>query len=233
VRRAVAHAIDRQAMIRHLLKGLGRPAESLLPEDHWAFEAKLPRYPYDPAVAERLLDAAGLPRRADGWRFSLLYKATQMDMSRRKAELIQDQLARVGIRVEVRSYEWATFFADIQRGSFQLYSLDWVGVAEPDIYRHLFSSRAVPPGGANRGHYRSEEVDRLLEAGRATLDQARRAEIYRQVQRILAADLPYLSMWHYTNIVVAARNLTGFTPYPDGSWYSLKDLRWADATGGA
>lgn len=225
VRRAVAHALDREAMIRHLLKGLGRPAESLLPESHWAYEPNLPRYGCDPALAERLLDAAGLPRRTDGWRFSLLYKTTQMDLSKRKAELIQNQLARVGIKVDIRSYEWATFFSDIQRGSFQLYSLDWVGLSDPDIYRYLFHSASIPPGGANRGRYRNPEVDQLLDEGRATLNFERRRDLYRRVQRIVARDLPYLSLWHYTNVVVMSRGLSGFTPHPDGSWYSLKDLR--------
>lgn len=224
VRRAIAHALDRQAMIGHLLKGLARPADSLLPEGHWAHEPNLPRYPYDPALAERLLDRAGLPRGPEGWRFALLYKTTQMDMSKRKAELIQNQLARVGIRVEVRSYEWATFFADVQRGSFQLYSLDWVGLSDPDILRYLFHSSQVPPHGANRGRYRNAQVDRLLEEGRRTLDTDERRAIYGRVQRLLAADLPYLSLWHYTNVVVMSRSLSGFTPYPDGSWHSLKDL---------
>ncbi len=226
VRQAIAHAIDRGALIRHLLKGYGRPADSLLPEGHWAFEPDVARYPYDPALAERLLDAAGLPRREGGWRFSLLYKTTQMDMSKRKAELIQDQLARVGVRLDIRSYEWATFFADVQRGSFQLYSLDWVGLSDPDIYRHLFSSRSVPPGGANRGRYRSPEMDRLLEAGRRTLERGERRAIYGRVQRLAAVDLPYCSLWHYTNLVVMSRKLSGFAPYPDGSWRSMKDLRW-------
>ncbi|MFH0810046.1 MAG: ABC transporter substrate-binding protein [Pseudomonadota bacterium] len=226
VRRAIAHVLDRHGMIRHLLAGLARPAAGLLPPEHWASEPNVRRYAYDPALAERLLNEAGFRRDALGWRFTLLYKTTQMDMSKRKAELIQDQLARVGIRVEIRSYEWATFFADIQHGSFQLFSLDWVGLSDPDIFRHLFSSKAIPPDGANRGRYQNPLVDRLLEEGRASLDRGLRQDIYRRVQRIVAEELPYLSLWHYTNVIVMNRDLHGFTPYPDGSWYSMKDLRW-------
>ena len=225
VRQALAHALDVPAMIRHLYKGLARPADSLLPEEHWAYAPGLPHYGYDPALAERELDRAGLNRGEDGWRCTLLYKTTQMDMSKRKAELIQHELAAVGIKVEIRSYEWATFFADIQRGSFQLYSLDWVGLSDPDIYRYMFHSASTPPDGANRGRYRNPEVDRLLDEGRRTLDPAARADIYRRVQAIVARDLPYLSLWHYTNVVVMSADLTGFTPYPDGSWQSMKDLR--------
>jgi peptide/nickel transport system substrate-binding protein len=124
----------------------------------------------------------------------------------------------------MRSYEWGTFFSDIRKGNFQIYTLTWVGIADPDIYYYLFHSQSIPPNGANRGAYRSPEVDRLLEVGRVLQDREEGRRVYRRVQKILARDLPYVSLWHDVNVVVADRRIRGFVLYPDGHFLSLKDV---------
>ena len=99
-------------------------------------------------------------------------------MRRRIAEAIKEQLQQVGIELEIRSYEWGTFYSDIKKGNFHLYSLAWVGVMDPDILFQIFHSSSVPPNGDNRGRYVNAEVDRLLERGRATIEPAERKRIY-------------------------------------------------------
>ncbi|MFQ5895005.1 MAG: ABC transporter substrate-binding protein [Nitrospinota bacterium] len=236
VRQAIAHAIDRAPIIRHILKGLGRPADSLLPEGHWAHAEGLPRYPHDPARARRLLEEAGYPD-PDGPgprpRFRLLFKTSQDELRRRIASVFAEQLRQVGVELRIRSYEWGTFFGDIRRGNFQLYSLTWVGIRDPDIYRYIFHSRSVPPEGANRNRYRNPLVDRLLDEGRRTLSRLERRRIYGEVQRILAHDLPYIHLWHSTNVAAMDRRLVGFILYPDEDLISLKGARFEGASGRA
>jgi peptide/nickel transport system substrate-binding protein len=128
----------------------------------------------------------------------------------------------VGIEIELRSYEWGTFFSDIKSGNFHLYSLAWVGIEDPDIYHQIFHSSSVPPNGDNRGRYRNSDVDRLLEQGRVTLDRSERQVIYRDVQRLLAEDLPYVPLWWWKNVIVKQPGLRGFVAYPDGELISLK-----------
>lgn len=230
VRQAIAYAIDRDSIIRHLLKGLAVPATGLLSPLHWAYESSVPQWTHNPEEAKRLLDKAGFPD-PDGEgplpRFKLSYKTTTLDLRRRIAEAIKEQLARVGIELEVRSYEWGTFYGDIQRGDFQLYSLAWVGVTDPDIYFNLFHSSSFPPNGNNRGHYRNVEVDRLLEEGRKSLSLRERKRIYAQVQKTLAQELPYVPLWWTNNVVVMNRAIQGFVPYPDGDLISLRDVSLA------
>lgn len=230
VRQAIALAINREAIIRHLLKGLAAPATGLLSPLHWAYEPSVAQWGYDPEGAKRLLDRAGFPDPdGDGPlpRFRLSYKTTTLDLRRRIAEAFQEDLRRVGIELEVRSYEWGTFFGDIQKGNFHLYSLSWVGITDPDLYFHLFHSTSLPPHGNNRGRYKNPKLDELLEAGRKSLDPQERKRIYGKVQKLLALDLPLVPLWWMKNVVVMNPAIRGFTPYPDGDLISLKNVRIA------
>jgi peptide/nickel transport system substrate-binding protein len=144
-----------------------------------------------------------------------------------QARVIQNDLRQVGIDVEVRSYEWATFYGDIRKGNFQLYSLRWIGVSDPDFLYELLDSHNGPPDGRNRGGYANPAVDALLAQARVAPDAERRAELYREVHRIVHADLPYLSLWHNNNVAVLARGLTGFRLHPSGGFEHLAEARWA------
>jgi peptide/nickel transport system substrate-binding protein len=232
IRQAIAHAVDREAVIRHLLKGLATPATGLLSPAHWAYEPHVRQFSYDPDQAKRLLDQAGFPDPdGDGPlpRFKLSYKTTTLDLRRRIAEAFKEQLSRVGIELDVRTYEWGTFYGDIKKGNFHLYSLAWVGVTDPDIYYNLFHSDSVAPNGDNRGRYRNLEIDALLDKGRKSLIQTERKRIYSQVQRMIALDLPYVPLWWTKNVVVMNPAIRGFTPYPDGDLVSLKNVSFSSS----
>jgi peptide/nickel transport system substrate-binding protein len=236
VRRAIAMAIDRGAIVRNLWKGHADLADSLLAPGFWAHEEGIPPLPHDLAAARRLLDSAGY-RDPDGEgpkpRFRLTYKTSQNELRRRIAAVIQEQLRQAGIAVEIQSLEWGTFFSDIRRGNFQLYALTWVGIADPDIYHYAFHSGETPPEGANRGGYRNPEVDRLVEEGRREQSRGKRKAIYGNVQRILARDLPVFPLWINRNILVRDRRLSGFAITPDEDYSSVREmtLRKAEATG--
>jgi len=228
VREAIAHAVDRDSIIRHLLKEMAHPATGLLSPMNWAYYGEVKTFEYSPQKSRELLDQAGYPDPdggGPGMRFTLSYKTSQDEQGKRIAAALQQQLKEVGIEVTIRSYEWGTFYGDIKSGNFQLYSLSWVGVTDPDIYDYIFHSKNFPPAGANRGRYANPEVNALLERARRTLDLSRRKEYYRKVQEILAADLPYVSLWHYDNVAVIRKNVEGFVLNPRGDLYSLKDVR--------
>jgi peptide/nickel transport system substrate-binding protein len=224
VRAAIAHGLNIDEMMTYLVGGYARRASGLLYPGSWAYEPDVEHYDYDLELAARLLDEAGFTNRPV--RFRLSYKTSQNDVALRKAQYVHAQLKKLNIDVEIRSYEWSTFFADIRRGDFQLYSLEWVSITDPDIYYYLFHSKSVPPDGANRGGYSNPEVDRLLELGRRETDRSKRAEIYHRVQKIVAHDLPYISLWHPDNIAIFKRGLTGFHLHPTGAVY-LQNVGWS------
>jgi peptide/nickel transport system substrate-binding protein len=227
VRRAIAYAIDRQRIVGSFLRGTARVASGMLSPENWAYDGDVTTYPYDPVRARRLLDEAGFAAGADGMRrgLSFVYKTTPEGA--RLGELIQAMLRRVGIRLKVRTNEWATFYGDIQRGNFDMTSMQWVGIDDPHQYYMVFDSKMTPPRGFNRGYYANPEMDRLVEAGDAALDRQARRRIYGAVQELAAADLPYVSLWWQDNVVVMNRALDGFRPYPNGSLLSLTSLTLA------
>jgi len=225
IRQALAHAIDRDGIIRHILKGQAIAANGLLSPLNWAHDDSIPDWPYDPVKAQRLLDEAGFPD-PDGkgprTRFKLSFKTTNIDLRRRIAETLKEQLSRVGVELEVRTYEWGTFYSDIKKGNFHLYSLAWVGIFDPDVYYNLFHSASVPPNGDNRGGYNNPGIDQLLEQGRRESDPGRRKALYHEVQQVMHEDLPYIPLWWVKNVVMRKPQIVGFTPYPDGDLFSLR-----------
>ncbi len=230
VRRALAHAIDRKALVDHLLDGTARVANGLLPPEHWSYEPSVRDYAYDPAEARRLLDEAGY-RDPDGdgpaMRFRLSYKTTTLASRRRMAEALQAMLAEVGIGLDLRSFEWATFYDDVRRGNFQLYSLAWVGSSDPDFFFPLLHSTMVPPRGSNRGRFADAEIDRLTERGRVTTEPVERRATYATIQQRIADQLPFVPLWWTDNVVVQTKRLCGFRPRADGSFAGLAEARLA------
>jgi peptide/nickel transport system substrate-binding protein len=220
LRRAIAYAINRRALIGSLYKGTARVASGMLAPENWAYTAHVTQYHYDPFKASRLLDEAGYTIGSDGTRpLSLVYKTTPE--GRRLGEAIQGMLKQIGVHLDIRTNEFATFYGDIQRGNFDLFPLQWVGINDPHQYFLVFDSRMAPPAGNNRGGYSNPAMDRLLEAGDATLDPQARRQIYARVQQLAADDLPYVSLWWVDNVVVRNRRVRGFKPYPNGSLRSL------------
>ena len=230
VRQALAYAIDTHAIIEYLRRGLAAPATGLLPHQSWAIAPDLHAYPYDPDRARALLDEAGYPD-PDGngpaprFRLSLKISSAQ-EFNRLQASVIQQNLREVGIDLDVRTYEFATLFSDVLKGNFQLYSLQWTAgaLADPDMLRRVFHSKQVPPEGFNRGRFSDPRVDALLDEAASSTDEARRLELFQQVQRLLAVELPYISLWNKTNFIVAQQSLAGVRVSSLGDLMFLKDV---------
>jgi len=222
VREAIACAIDRQPIIDHLLAGQAVAATGLLPPDHWAYHRPTDLPTYDPDRARRLLAEA---RGADAPPLRLEYKSSTDETARLIAQVIAEQLRRVGIELTLRAFEWGTFYGDIKAGRFQLYCLTWTGVVEPDLYYYILDSHSVPPHGANRNRYINSTVDRLLEEARTTLDERRRRTLYGEVQEIAARDLPYIPLWYPRHFAVVNRRVAGFRLTPNIDLADLATIR--------
>jgi len=225
LRQAIGYAVDTTAIVDHLRQGLAAPAVGIVPPMSWAHNRNTFRFTRDLDKARALLDEAGYPDPdGDGPRprLTLSLKTSTAEAYRLQAAVIQQQLSEVGIALELRSYEFATLFADVIRGNVQLYTLQWVGVTDPDMLRRVFHSSQVPPAGFNRGYYKNPEVDRLIDAATGTLSESERGVLYAKVQEIIANDAPYISLWYKTNVAVAQSRFTGITLSPTAEFTFLQ-----------
>ena len=225
VRQALAFAIDRQAIVDHLRRGLALPAIGILPPMSWAFDPDVAQFPHDPERARRLLDEAGYPAPPGGDarpRLTLTLKVSSTEFNRLQSSVIQDNLRAAGIALDVRAYEFATLYADVLRGNFQLFTLQWVGVSDPDMLRRAFHSTQMPPTGFNRGFYSNPEVDALIDKATVSTNDDERRALYAGAQRLIAADVPYVSLWYKTNVVVARPDIDGIEISPAAEFRFLR-----------
>jgi peptide/nickel transport system substrate-binding protein len=224
VRRAIAYAIDRAPLLQYIWRGFAQPALSVLPPQSWAYDSNVTAYPHDPEKARQLLDAAGYPAQ-NGVRFHLTMKTSTEESTRLLAAVLQQQLRDVGIALDIRTFEFATFFADVTSGAFQLYSLRWIGGNEdPDIFELCFHSNRFPPKGANRGFYSNPRIDSLIDEARREPDQNVRKPLYAEVQEILAQQEPYINLWYFDNVLVHTRRVRNVTLNPSGNYDFLKTV---------
>jgi peptide/nickel transport system substrate-binding protein len=222
VRQALAYAIDRRMFIEYLMRGFARPANSVLPPESWAYNGDVPAYDHDPARARQLLEQAGYPE-VNGVRFHLTMKSSTDESTRLMAAVLQQQLRQVGIALNIRTFEFATFFSDVTHGLFQLYSLRWSGGNEdPDMFEYIFHSSKFPPNGSNRGYFADPRIDALIDQARKELDQNTRKQVYAEIQRTLADELPYINLWYFDNVLVHSRRVRNLTLNPSGNYDFLK-----------
>lgn len=221
VRRALAYGLNRDEIIRYLWQGHASKAYSLLVPNHWAYHRGRRTYEYNIKVAKYLLDEAGFPDPdGDGPlpRFTLTLKTTTVKERIDIANLLAYQFSRIGIQVKVKPYEWGIFSRDIANGNFQLYTLTWVGVVEPDHFYNILHSSRFPPAGVNRDFFENAKVDALTEKARAMLDPMQRKPLYEEVQTIVSEELPFIPLWYENNVVLYWDDLKGVTLSPEPNY---------------
>ena len=220
LREAIAYALDRDNIIRYAMGNAARKANGFFPVQHWA-GAHLKSYDFDQKRALELMHQLGYSKQK---RLQLTYKTSSDPFRIRIATIIQSQLKDIFIDVDIHSYDWGTFYGDIKAGKFQLYSLTWVGINTPDIFRYVFHSDSLPPSGANRGRLSNEKIDQMIEQAEQENDLTKQAEIYRKLQQQLHRLLNYVSLWYEDNIAFFRDDIQDYRVSVDGNYDGLKNI---------
>ena len=228
VRQALTLAINKKEIIDGVLMGLGQESYGPYKPGTWYYNPDVPKFSYNPAKAKALLAAAGwqpgpkgiLTKDGKPFEFTILTNQGN-DIRQRTAEIIQRRLHEIGVKVQIRTVEWATFIKEfIEKGNFEAVLLGWNTGLDPDQY-DIWSSTKTKPGELNFIHYKNPEVDKLLEEGRHTFDREKRRRAYFRLQEILAEDQPYTFLFIPDALPAISRRFRGIKPAPAGIGYNF------------
>ncbi len=217
VRQAVNYAIDKQALVDGVLQGTATVATGPTPSAFaWAYNTSLKPYPYDPDKARSLIKEAGYAGREIT--FYVTEGGSGMLDPVAMGTAIQADLAAVGLRAKIETYEWNTFLGKVNpglAGKADMAEMAWM-TNDPDTLPFLaLRSKAWPEnGGFNSGYYANAEVDRLLEAARTATDQSERARLYREMQAIVYEDAPWAFIANWKQNAVTSSRVENFRLQP-------------------
>ncbi len=232
VRQAFAYAINKKEIIDGVLFGLGQEATGPYKPGTWAHNPGVKKYPHDPEQAKALLAEAGWKDAGGegvlekgGRKFAFTVLTNAGNESRAKtAAIIQQNLAAVGIRMEIRTLEWSAFINEfVDKRKFDAVILGWSISQDPDQY-DIWSSKKTGPKELNFVGFADAEVDRLLEEGRRTFDIEKRKKAYFRIQEILAEEQPYVFLYYPDSLPVVQKRIHGIEPAPAGISYNF--IKW-------
>ena len=217
VRQALSMAIDKAAIIKDVYLGAGQAAKNLIPPTLWSYNDAVKDYPFDAAKARAMLAAAGVkaPLEIDLW-----YMPVQRPYNpnaKRIAEMMQADLAKVGVNAKLVTFEWGEYRKRMQQGEHMTGMLGWTGDnGDPDNFFFLHSCEAARPGGQNLSKWCNKSFDERLEKARTIADVKERSKLYHEMQVIEHEDAPDFKIAHSVVYEAMRKEVTGYKQSPFG-----------------
>ena len=218
VRMAIEEAIDKKAILDAVYQGAGQPAKNLIPPTLWGYNDAIEDYKYDPADAKKLLAEAGLPNGFETDLWAMPVSRPYNPDGKRIAELMQSDLAKVGIKAKIVSYEWGEYRKRAQAGEGQMVELGWTGDnGDPDnFFVPLAGCIGDKPAGNNIAKWCNKEFQDLVQKAATIADQKERAKLYEQAQVVMHREAPFYLIAHSVVYLPMAKNVTGYKMSPIG-----------------
>lgn len=218
VRQALNMAIDKKAIIDAVYLGAGKAAKDPIPPTMWSYNDAVKDYPYDPAKAKAMLAAAGYP---DGFEATLWAMPVQRPYNpnaKRMAEMMQADLAKVGVKAKIVSYEWGEYLKRSSQGEHDMVLLGWTGDnGDPDNFLYVLLGCEAAKGGANRARWCYKPFDDLLVEAKKTSDLAERTALYKQAQVIFKEEAPWFTIAHSVVFMPMRKNVENYKIDPFGA----------------
>ncbi|RKP49289.1 ABC transporter substrate-binding protein [Trinickia fusca] len=217
VRQALNLAFDRTTYLKTVFENTATPAANPYPPNTWSYDKSIAAYPYDPAKAKQLLADAGLP---NGFATTIWVRPNGSVLNpnpKAGAELLQADLAKIGVKAEVKVIEWGELIKEAKLGQHDLLFMGWAGDnGDPDNYLSpLFTCNAVK-SGINFARYCDAQLDKLIAQGRASADQAVRAKAYEAAQKIIHDEALWIPLGYPTAASITRANVSGYRVSPFG-----------------
>ncbi|TXH32666.1 MAG: ABC transporter substrate-binding protein [Rhodospirillaceae bacterium] len=217
VRKAINMAIDKKALIDAIYQGQGEPAKNPIPPTIWAYDNDIQPYPYDPEKAKELLKEAGVTS-IDSDLWAMPVQRPYNPDGKRMAEMMQADLAKIGVTTHIVSYEWGEYRKRMQNGDHQMAQFGWTGDnGDPDNFMFvLLGCDAARQGGQNVAKWCNKDFTDLLVKARVNSDIKQRKELYDKAQVIFHDEVPWVPIAHSVVSVPMSKKVTGFKVHPLG-----------------
>lgn len=217
VRQAYTMAIDKAAIIRDVYQGAGEAAKNLIPPTIWSYNNAVKDYPYDPEKAKALLKEAGVQTPLD---IDLWYMPVQRPYNpnaKRIAEMMQADLAKIGLNAKLVTYEWGEYRKRLQAGEHITGQLGWTGDnGDPDNFFFLLGCSAARAGGQNLSKWCNKDFDDRLNKAKQIPNVAERTKLYEEMQVIAHDEAPQLPLAHSVVFEPIRKEVTGYKVSPLG-----------------
>ncbi len=217
VRRAINHAINKEAIVKAIYAGFGRPAYAPIPPTMWSYNPDIVKYKYNPAKAKELLKEAGYENlEFDLWAMPVV--RPYMPNARKVAEAMQADLAKIGVKTKIVSYDWGTYLDKGRKLEHDAMILGWTGDnGDPDNFLSvLLSAHAAKIPVSNRAAWKNEEFTKLVDQAKVETDIAKRTELYKKAQEIFAKEVPWVTIANSVVVEAVRKNVMGFKLDPMG-----------------
>lgn len=215
VRKAIAHALNKQSYIDAIFLGLGQIADSPLPPTLWGFTDQFEKFEYSPEKSRELLKQAGLPNGFETELWSLPVSRPYNPDGKKMAEMMQSDLAAVGIKVKITTFDWPTYLTKTKNGEHTMGQFGWTpNSADPDSFLYMLLSCDAVKMGANRSRWCDQEFDRDVTLAKQVSDIGQRTELYQKAQKRFAQELPWVMLANSKIFKVVSKKVTGYVIDP-------------------
>jgi dipeptide transport system substrate-binding protein len=218
VRQAINMAIDRDAILKDVFLGAGEKAKTLIPRTMWSYDDSIADYPYDPEKAKAMLREAGVQTPID---IDLWYQPVSRPYNpngKRMGEMMQADLAKIGVNAKLVTYEWGEYRKRLQNGEATTGQFGWTGDnGDPDNFFYLRGCPDEKPASINVAKWCNTEFDELLAKARTLPDQAERAKLYKRMQEIEHEEAPEVLVAHSIVSEAMRSNVVGYKQSPLGT----------------
>ena len=212
IRRAIHSSIKRDELIKYSFEGLAESATSIVSTANPFHNYALKDEKYSPDKVSQIFSQLKDTK--------FILKTSNQLSSIENGKVIAHQLRKMGLNVELQSYEWGTYYGDVRTGKFQVAIMKWVGINDPDIYRVSLHSKMVPPG-RNRGYYSNPIFDKLVELAFVEPNNLKRKSLYNKAQAIAFKDLPTIPLWYEKQVAIVHKRVKNYSLPTTGNFTSL------------
>jgi dipeptide transport system substrate-binding protein len=218
VRKALNMAINKKAIIDAVYLSTGIAAKNPIPPTMWSYNDDVKDDPFDPAAAKKLLAEAGYPNGFETDLWAMPVQRPYNPNARRIAELMQADLVKIGVKAEIKSFEWGEYRKRVAAGEHQMAQFGWTGDnGDPDNFLHtLLGCDASKNNGGNYARFCYAPFDDLVVKAKSVTDQAERTELYRKAQVVFKEQAPWFTIAHAVQLVPARKEAVDFKPSPFG-----------------